>query len=177
MKVFCKLFFVCLIAVPIASCGFRAGSSVLNSSEGVITKMSIPVFTNKTRRPGVETVITEAFTYEFKNTVEIVADDSPEAEAKMVGTVLDYDIEPTSVDANNIATAYRLLISFNVKIVTPDGKVLWDDTITDYEDFEVDRSDNSSRIIHTKDREWEVLKKMVRDRARIFKEFAVENFK
>ncbi len=171
-----KIYLILLLLVA-ASCGFKAGSSVIKTSDGVIETMSIDMFDNKTNRAGVEAVLSEEFSREFSNSVEI-ADDNSKVDAKLIGIINNYAIEPLAVDSNGIVTSYRLVLDFTVTITRTDsGEVLWNESFSDYEDFDVDRSGSSTAILTTKDREWEMLGKMARDRARIFKETVLENFK
>lgn len=167
-----------MLLVLAVGCGFRAGSSVIKTTDGVIIEtMTLEVFKNKTNRAGVEAVLSEAFSREFSNSVELVSRDT-NAHASLVGVINNYSIEPISVDVNGIVTSYRLFLDFTVVIKNnKSGEVLWKESFSDYENFEVDRSGSSTAILNTKDREWDMLRKMARDRARIFKETVLENFK
>lgn len=164
-----------IVLLLLTGCGFKAGKTVIETSEGRINSMTIDVFENKTRRAGVEGILTEDFSREFANSVEIV---SSGGDASLKGIITGYEIDPIAVDSNGIVTSYRLLLTFTVSIArNSDGKVLWNESFSDYEDFDVDRTASSTRILTTKDREWEVLRKMSRDRARIFKETVLEDFR
>ena len=164
-----------ILVLLLSGCGFKAGQIVIKTAEGKIDSMTIEVFENKTHRAGVEGILTEDFSHEFSNSVEIVSSDG---DASLKGVITEYEIDPISVDSNGIVTSYRLLLNFTVKIIrNSDGKVLWSESFSDYEDFDVDRSTSSTRILSTKDREWAMLHKMSRDRARIFKETVLEDFR
>lgn len=161
-------------------CGYRVAGTGAEGPEGLgpgagpmpggISSLSIPFFENRTGRPDVETVVTSAIVEEFKNTVEIVP--RGEAEAVMRGVINVYELEPISFTESDVVREYRLTLVFSIRLVrTTDGEVIWkDDNVRDYEDFLVD----TTSPVATKDAEWEALKKMARDRARLIKERMIE---
>ncbi|MEE9614525.1 MAG: LptE family protein [Thermodesulfobacteriota bacterium] len=149
--------------------GYRMASTTM---PGEVTSVYVPFFKNSTQRPGVETVLTNAVIDEFTTTVDIV--DKGRAEAVLEGTVMFYELKPVSYSTRDVVREYRLTITLAMKLVrASDGEVLWeDDEITDYGDYVVDIED----VTATKDAEWDALRKMARDTARLVKERMLERF-
>lgn len=151
-----------------SGCGYHiAGKG--GEMPGGITSVSIPVFTNKTLKPDIESIITSAFASEFVTAVR-VEDDSP---SRMEGTIMSYDLTAVSFTKSDVNQEYRLTVTISLKIYDADGKVIWsDDGISDYEDFTVNTNDVSA----TRDREAAALRKLSRDTARLVKERMLEKF-
>ncbi len=137
-----------------------------------IKSLSIPVFENGTRRPGVEAVISRAVVDEFVNTVEIAR--VGKGEARLKGRVLEYRLDPVSYGTGDIVSEYRLTVTLSIVLLrTSNGEVLWrDDSISDYEDFMVDRSS----VAATKDAEHAALTEMAFKLSRLLRERILTDF-
>jgi outer membrane lipopolysaccharide assembly protein LptE/RlpB len=178
MTVLLRTFIISLVFLLPSGCGYHiAGTGGVPEGKigplpGGIMSLSIPVFENRTGRPDVESVVTTALVNEFMNAVDIVPVGT--ADAVMEGVIKSYELSPVSFTENDIVREYRLTIVISIRLISSsDGEILWkDNNVTDYEDFFVD----PTNVIATKDAEWEALKKMARDRARIIKERMVEGF-
>ncbi|MBI5683410.1 MAG: LptE family protein [Deltaproteobacteria bacterium] len=154
----------------LSGCGYHiAGKD--GKFPGDIKTVSIPFFKNETQKPDVESVITPAVVDEFviSGIVKVVSN----GEATISGTIKDYKLSPVSFNRNDLLQEYRLTIRLELSLVRKsDGKILWQDkNFTDYEDFRV-----TSDITATKTAEWEALKKMAKDSARLIKERMLEDF-
>lgn len=168
MRIFPGLGAIVLLAALLAGCGYHL-SGMSGKMPGDITALSIPVFTNATGKPGIESTLTSAFTTEFATTVQI----SENADAILQGVIKSYGLQSVSYSKNDVNQEYRLTIVMSLKMIKRDGTVLWeDDNVTDNWDFPV----NSSDITVTKEAEIETLKKIARDTARLVKEKMMERF-
>lgn len=155
----------------LSSCGYHISGKGGNFP-GNIKTVSIPFFKNQTQRPDVESVITSAIVDEFitSGIVKVASD----GEAALNGTIKGYTLTPISFNKNDVLQEYRLTIKLELYLVRiSDNKVLWQDkNFTDYEDFKVTTSD----VTATKAAEWDALKKMAKDSARLIKERMLEGF-
>lgn len=141
---------------------------------GGIKTISIPFFKNLTQRPGVETVITTAIVDEFITTKLVKVVSNEESEAVLIGSVRSYVLTPVSFDRTDVTQEYRLSIELELILLRKsDNKTLWQvSNFSDYEDFKVTTLD----VDATKTAEWDALKKMAKDMARLVKEQMFEDF-
>lgn len=153
-----------LLAFLLSGCGYHV-AGMGGKFPGGVTTLSIPVFSNQTSKPDIESTISSAFVNEFVNTVKIIDKD---AEAVMVGRIKSYTLTPISFAKNDITQEYRLTVVLSLSIVrSGGGEVVWeDDNVTDYEDFTVNIGD----VAATRDLETNALKKLSKDTARLVKE-------
>jgi outer membrane lipopolysaccharide assembly protein LptE/RlpB len=172
---------VIVLMAAFSSCaGYRVAGRTAVDSEGKtigvlpgdIKSVAVPFFVNRTRKPNVESVITDAVGREFMTSVNIVSEST--ADGLILGSINSYELEPVSFTANDVIQEYRLHIELSVSLVKRETKeVLWNDgSITDYEDFVVDVND----IAVSKDAEWDALKIISVDMARLVKERMLEGF-
>ncbi len=148
------------------------GGGSVGSLPGNVTSVAIPFFENKTRKPRVEGVITDAVASEFMSSVDVV--DIDEAEAILVGSIESYTLKPVSFSSSDVVQEYRLFVTISVALVrTSDEVVIWEEAdITEYEDFVVDVDD----ITSSNDAEWEALRIIAFDLSRLVKERILEEF-
>lgn len=158
-----------LAAVLLSGCGYHVAGKA-GQMPGNIETLSIPVFSNRTIKPDIESVMTSAFVNEFITTMR-VRENSPYV---MDGVITSYSLTPVSFTKSDVSQEYRLTVMMELVILDRvDGKVIWkDSTVTDYEDFSVSAVD----IARTRDRESEALRKLARDTARLVKERMMEGF-
>ncbi|MEE9591833.1 MAG: LPS assembly lipoprotein LptE [Thermodesulfobacteriota bacterium] len=162
-----------LLLFLFSGCGYHiAGKG--GSMPGGIKTVSIPFFKNLTQRPGVETVITTAIVDEFINIESIKVVGVEESEAVFIGSIRSYVLTPVSFDRTDVTQEYRLSIEVEFTLLRrSDNKTLWQvSNLSDYEDFKV----NTLDVDATKTAEWDALKKMAKDMARLVKEQIVEDF-
>ena len=113
-----------VLLVALSACSYRvagrpasADGSVAGGGgllPGNVEKLAIPFFINNTKKPNVESVITDAMVNEFTVSVDIV--DSFEAEAVLLGEIDSYRLEPVSFTATDVVQEYRLhvVVSFTL---------------------------------------------------------------
>lgn len=163
----------------LSGCSYHvAGSGVQGGGDngsigmlpGNVSSVAIPFFENRTKKPRVEGVITSAVANEFMSSVDVV--DVEKAEAILVGAIESYRLKPVSFSSSDVVQEYRLYVTISVALVRAgDEVVLWKEThITDYEDFVVDVND----ITFSNDAEWEALRVIAFDMARLVKERILE---
>jgi len=173
-----KILKICMTAVIAAlvylsgGCGYHiAGKG--GAMPGNIKSLSIPVFTNATAKPDIESILTSAFVSEFMTTLEI----KEKGDAVMQVTIKSYTLTPVSYTRNDVNQEYRLTVALSARLYKKEGdtpgKLLWsDENIVDNEDYTV----NTLDLTATRDRETEALKKLAKDTARLTKEHLLEGF-
>lgn len=155
------------LAATLAGCGYHI-SGKTGKMPGAIMSVSIPIFTNSTSKPDIESTITQAFVNEFVNTLKVANNSA----AVMKGNIQSYELTPVSFTQNDVNKEYRLTIKLSLSIMEAD-KVIWEDNeIVDYEDFSVNITDVSA----TNEAELEAVKKIAQDTARFTKERMLEKF-
>ena len=156
------------VLLLVSGCGYHVAGKGGGGMPGDITELALPVFTNDTRKPDIEGIVTSAFAEEFLTTVKV----TDSAAAKMLGSIKSYNLNAVSYSRDDVNQEYRLTVVFSLRIVSG-GAVLWSDTaITDYEDFVVNIAD----VTATREAEITALKKLARDTARLVKERMLEDF-
>ncbi|MEK7773108.1 MAG: LptE family protein [Deltaproteobacteria bacterium] len=173
-----KILKICMTAAMSAfvfaahGCGYHiAGKG--GAMPGDMKSLSIPVFTNATAKPDIESILTSAFVSEFMTTLEI----KEQSDAVMQVTIKSYTLTPVSYTRNDVNQEYRLTVALSVRLYkkegdTPGKLLLSDEDIVDNEDYTVNISD----LTATRDRETEALKKLAKDTARLTKEHILEGF-
>ncbi|MBI5827305.1 MAG: hypothetical protein HZB22_06225 [Deltaproteobacteria bacterium] len=168
----CAALMMAALVTAIGGCGYHiAGKG--GAMPGGIKSVSIPVFTNTTAKPDIESVLTSAFVNEFITTVEV----KEKSDALMQVTIKSYTLTPVSYTRSDVNQEYRLTVVLSVRLYKKEndapGKLLWsDENIVDREDYIV----NSLDVAATRDRETEALKKLAKDTARLTKERILEDF-
>jgi len=116
-----------LQAVTAAGCGYAlAGRGSFLPS--YITTIGIPTFVNGTTVFNLETQLTEKVRGEFigRGRYKVLSDASG-ADAVLTGEVSSVSINPTSFDAQQIASRYAITMSARVELRdVRDNKVLWE---------------------------------------------------
>ncbi|MBE7413947.1 MAG: hypothetical protein HS130_01435 [Deltaproteobacteria bacterium] len=163
------LFAFILSLLVLSGCGYRLTGKA-GDMPGGVESLSIPVFTNVTLKPDIESSVTAAFVNEFLTTVSI-AEDAPFI---MEGTVTSYNIAPVSFTRSDVAQEYRLTVVMDLRIQNrTTGEVVWQASgVADSEDFTV----NTASPSETRDREEAALVKLARDTARLIKERMLVRF-
>ena len=164
-----KKIFLVLMLFVISGCGYHVAGKA-GQMPGNIETLSIPIFTNSTLEPNVESVVTSAFVNEFVTTVKVV-DESP---YRLEGSINSCGLTPVSFSSSDVNQEYRLTVSMSLRIYDiQSGKVVWQDRgVVDTEDFSV----NTADVAATRDRETAALQKLSRDTARLVKERMLEGF-
>jgi outer membrane lipopolysaccharide assembly protein LptE/RlpB len=158
-----------LILLLSGGCGYHiAGKG--GKMPGGITTISIPVFVNQTGKPDIEATLTTSFAEEFRTTVEVTGN----AEARLDGQIISYNLKAVSYTKNDINLEYRLTVVLELRLIAVEtGTVIWKaDRVVDYEDFIVVTSD----VTATDEAEIEAFKKLSTDTARNVKERMMDNF-
>lgn len=76
-----------------------------------VRSVGIPVFTNRSKTPGIEFDVTQRVLHEFMSTSELaVTPNAGEADAEIIGEIYDYQKIPISWDQTNRIVQYKIII-------------------------------------------------------------------
>lgn len=114
-----------LLGLAFSGCG---DLPVNRSMPNDITKVSIPVFTNRTNQPSIEADLTRRTVQEFIVDGRVQVTSPEQAQAELRGTVQRYDRLVLTRDANQVPQQYKLQVLVDLDFVTKkDGveTLLW----------------------------------------------------
>jgi len=126
MKRFWSTTMVCLGLLYLAGCGYQfVGQQHI--LPGQVRSLEVPIFQNATTRPFLETILTNHVRSRFARFTgaKLVAD-SHQAEGRLLGKIVAYEVRATAFDAldNIIEYTATLQVDVTLQQVT-NGKALW----------------------------------------------------
>ena len=101
-----------LLAVALAGCGYSFRGNLPDH----IKTVAVPVFTNKTSEPAVESLLTSAVVeaYAANGRLRVVRPEN--ADAILDGEVVGYSVQSIAFDNTANVRQYRLLVTMNIKL-------------------------------------------------------------
>ena len=120
-------FYFLLPAALFIGCAGKKDLLKINIPEN-IKKITIPIFNNKTKKPGFEVEFTDIVKREFLKDGRLeVVNTEKEADAILDVIITNYLNEPLQYDANNVVIQYRLKISVNIRLIDSKdkNKIYW----------------------------------------------------
>ena len=101
-----------LLAVALAGCGYSFHGNLPDH----IKTVAVPVFTNKTSEPAVESLLTSAVVeaYAANGRLRVVRPEN--ADAILDGEVVGYSVQSIAFDNTANVRQYRLLVTMNIKL-------------------------------------------------------------
>jgi hypothetical protein len=99
-----------LLAVGLAGCGYSFRGSLPDH----IKTVAVPVFTNKTSTPAVESTSAIVEAYASNGRLRVVKQE--EADAILDGEVIFYGISPIAYDSVANVRLYRLIVTLDVRL-------------------------------------------------------------
>jgi len=118
------VFFILFLLILVSSCSYRfAGSG--DFPEGT-QSIFIPILENRTSETGLEKLITDDLIYEFtRNRKDVLAGSIDDTDAVLYGIIHSIGIETISRDDPNTSTERSVRLSVDMKLVVPEGRVIW----------------------------------------------------
>ena len=101
-----------LLAVGLTGCGYSFRGNLPDH----IKTVAVPVFTNKTSEPAVETFLTSAVVEAFASNGRLRVVRAEEADAILDGEVVGYSVQSIAFDNQANVRQYRLLVTMNLKL-------------------------------------------------------------
>jgi outer membrane lipopolysaccharide assembly protein LptE/RlpB len=101
-----------LLAVDLAGCGYSFRGNLPDH----IKTVAVPVFTNKTAEPAVETLLTSAVVEAFASNGRLRVVKPEDADAILDGEVVGYSVQSIAFDNRANVRQYRLLVTMNLRL-------------------------------------------------------------
>jgi outer membrane lipopolysaccharide assembly protein LptE/RlpB len=102
-----------LVAALLASgCGYTVGGTLPSH----IQTVSVPIFRNTTREPGVESLITRAVVEAFSTNGRLKVVGSSQADAILDGEITGYSVSSIAFDKDSNVRLYRLIVTVNLRM-------------------------------------------------------------
>ena len=113
----------CVSAALLAGCGYRfAGGGEFPYG---VEKIAVEVLFNRTSEVGLENTITNDLIYELNRSGQVEVVEPEKAEAVLKGSIEQLAVRSVSRSGILTSQAERVFVSVNLKLVRPDGEVLW----------------------------------------------------
>ena len=103
---------VLVAALALGSCGYTVGGTLPSH----VNTVSVPIFKNRTREPGVESLITRAVVEAFSTNGRLRVVGSGSADAILDGEVTSYDIVSIAFDRDANVRLYRLVVGVTLRM-------------------------------------------------------------
>jgi outer membrane lipopolysaccharide assembly protein LptE/RlpB len=116
--------FIFFLLILVSGCGYRfVGTG--DFPEGT-ESIFIPIFENRTSESRLENQVTNDLIYEFtKNRKDILVGSIGDADAVLYGIIHSISIETISRDNPSISSERSVKLSVDMKLVAPEGRVIW----------------------------------------------------
>ncbi len=111
---------VCLL---ISACGYRFSGGG-NLPEGV-TRLSVGVLENRTRETGLENMISNEVINYFTRFENVQMTDKDDADACLSGIIKSANTHTIAHRTTHASTERRIRVVLDLKLTTPDGRLLW----------------------------------------------------
>ena len=116
--------FILFLLILVSSCGYRfAGTGDFPEGTEIIF---IPILENRTSESRLENQVTNDLIYEFtKNIKDILAGSVDDADAVLYGIIHSISITTISREDSNTSSERSVKLSVDMKLVVPEGGVIW----------------------------------------------------
>lgn len=101
-----------LLALGLAGCGYSFRGNLPDH----IKTVAVPVFTNRTSEPAVESFLTSAVVEAYATNGRLRVVKTEEADAILDGEVVGYSVQSIAFDNQANVRQYRLLVTMNLKL-------------------------------------------------------------
>ena len=99
-------------ALLAGGCGYTIGGTLPSH----IQTVSVPIFRNTTREPGVESLITRAVVEAFSTNGRLKVVGSSQADAILDGEITGYSVSSIAFDKDSNVRLYRLIVTVNLRM-------------------------------------------------------------
>ena len=103
---------VLALAILISGCGYTVNGTLPSD----IKTISVPIFQNLTREPGVEGLVTRAVVEAFTTNGRLKIASSADADTVLDGEVIGYSVFSIAFDKDANARQYRLIVTVNLQL-------------------------------------------------------------
>jgi outer membrane lipopolysaccharide assembly protein LptE/RlpB len=115
---------IAVIIVCSTGCGYHFSGS--GSLPAGVTRVFIAMLENRSAETGVESLFTNDLIYEFtRNRKESLVQERSSADGILTGTIVSLSVDNISRSSVSTATERRVTGRLNLKLESPEGRVLW----------------------------------------------------
>jgi len=115
---------ILFLLILVSGCGYRFAGT--GDFPGGVKNIFIPILENRTSESRLEKLVTDDLIYEFtKNRKDILAGSIDNADAVLYGIIHSISIETISRDDPNTSSERSVKLSAEMKLVVPEGRVIW----------------------------------------------------
>jgi len=116
--------FILFLLILVSGCGYRFAGT--GNFPGGTESIFIPILENRTSESGLEKLVTDDLIYEFtKNRKDILAGSIDNADAVLYGIIHSISIQTISRHDPSTSSERSVKLSVNMKLVVPEGRVIW----------------------------------------------------
>lgn len=127
-----------LVGGSLGGCGYRLSGGTSSSSVVHGKTVAVPLFTNTTHRPHVETIVTAAIREEIAMRGGTTSPEAEGADLVLHGTVTSYSATAVSYTAEDRIREYRATLTVEVAVREHEGgRVIWKGVETAIQDYPV----------------------------------------
>ncbi len=129
-----------VVALALAACVLGGcGYSVRGTLPSHVRTVAVPIFTNRTQEPGVESIITRAIVQAFATNGRLQVVRPAEADAVLEGEVTSYGVSAIAFDETLNVQQYRLIVTLNLRLrdVRRNAVLFQQAGVTEQADFRV----------------------------------------
>jgi len=124
-----RLFAFCFLLIVLAAlcgCGYYPVRGTADPGPGTARGVHIPIFANKSYRPGLEAILTTSLAEAFAGRSGGMVVGEEAAELVLSGAVLSYSVVPVSYSAADRIREYRSILKVEATLTDRQSrKVLW----------------------------------------------------
>jgi len=115
---------ILFLLILVSGCGYRFAGT--GDFPGGVKNIFIPILENRTSESRLEKLVTDDLIYEFtKNRKDILAGSIDDADAVLYGIIHSISSETISRDDPNTSSERSVKLSAEMKLVVPEGRVIW----------------------------------------------------
>jgi outer membrane lipopolysaccharide assembly protein LptE/RlpB len=153
----------------LAGCGYSLHGNLPDH----VRTVAVPVFTNRTAEPAIESFLTQAVVEAFATNGRLRVVNAAQADAVLEGEVVGYEVQTLAFDPRASIRQYRLVVTMNLRFrdVRRDTLLFEESRFQERADFRVIGS-----VAHTISREESALRSAAMDIARSIVSLAVDRF-
>jgi len=126
------------LALILAGCGYGLAGSKRSPLLQNVEALAIPILSNQTQEPGIESTITSSVRNVFIDDGRVAVVDEADAQAVLRGIIREYYLEPIAFNRKDSVIRYRLHLVIQVNLMdTYEGKVLLKQLLRSDREYEV----------------------------------------
>lgn len=118
-----NIWIILLFLMLVSDCGYKFTGG--GSFPAGIKSVCVVTLENRTSETGAENIFTNDLIYEVTRDGKVVLKSKDKADAVLSGVIKSMNIQTISRTGTHSALERRVTITVNVKLTTPDGKVIW----------------------------------------------------